>query len=151
MFRRRPDAAVLRAALVNLARSLRQRPDTVRIATEAERPRVLREVVHASCLAGLKAAVEKIDVPIGFGFPDGLPTVSEFPGLTWTRSTVTAPSWSPPRRATEPAGSVEQPTAAVSIHLADARGAGQLETAVEGFLAGHGFEIVAMSWPVANG
>ena len=151
MFRRRPGAAVLRASLANLARSLRQRPDTVRIATEAERPRVLREAVHASCLAGLKTAVEKIDVPIGFGFPDGLPAVADLPSWARTRSTVAAPLWVPPRRATEPVGSVERPTAAVSIYLADARGAEQLETAVDRFLAEHGFDIVAKSEPVTNG
>jgi len=151
MFRRRSGAAVLLASLTEFVRSLRRRPDTVQIAIEAERPLALREAVHASCLVGLKVAVENIEVPIDFGFPEGLPPVGEFPGLTRARPASTPLPGTLPPPATEAAGSVESPTVAVSIYLADARGAEQLEAAVEGFLAERGFEVASKAEPVISG
>lgn len=132
MFRRRSGAAVLRATAAEFIRSLERskRPNMPEI--ETERANALREAVHASCLAGLRATVEGIDVPPGFSAPGEPPTV---PFMSFGG----------------PAGSVEQPTAAVSIYLADARGAERLEAAVEGFLAGHGFEVVSKGEPVISG
>jgi hypothetical protein len=49
------------------------------------------------------------------------------------------------------AAPVDQHVASVSIHLVDERGADRLETAVEAFLADHGFEVVSKSEPVISG
>jgi hypothetical protein len=49
----------------------RNGPESSMVRTE--RMRAMREAVHAACREGLGTAIEGVDVPVSFGFPQGLP------------------------------------------------------------------------------
>jgi len=44
-----------------------------------ERPRAMREALHAVCREGLMVGVERRQVPVAFGFPQGMPPVTNDP------------------------------------------------------------------------
>ena len=46
-----------------------------------ERPRAMREAVHAVCREGLFVGIERREVPVSFGFPRGMPPVQTGPAM----------------------------------------------------------------------
>ena len=75
MWRSRRGAALVGRFVSDLFR----RPDVIDLMLRTERPRAMREVVHALCREGLHVAVEQIEVPAHYGFPEGLPQVEALP------------------------------------------------------------------------
>ncbi|PPK67137.1 hypothetical protein V5P93_003474 [Actinokineospora auranticolor] len=49
-----------------------------------QRPRAMREVIHALCREGMYVAIERVEVPENYGFPNGLPPIEDLPGETPT-------------------------------------------------------------------
>jgi hypothetical protein len=68
------------ALIVRFFADLFQRLDPSDLMLRTDRPRAMREVVHALCREGLHVAIEQIEVPASYGFPNGLPQVETLPG-----------------------------------------------------------------------
>ncbi|SBW23213.1 mechanosensitive ion channel family protein [Protofrankia symbiont of Coriaria ruscifolia] len=81
MWRSRRGYVLIGKYLVDLVNGMLGRTDPETIMLRTERPRAMREAVHAACREGLYVAIEGQDVPIGFGFPHGLPPI-DAPGPT---------------------------------------------------------------------
>lgn len=75
--------------------------DAVNLMLRTERPRAMREAVHAVCREGLHVAVERIEVPISYGFPQGLPPIEQLPvdgaGFAGPQQQFAAPQPFPPQ------------------------------------------------------
>lgn len=78
------------------------RNDPERKMMQTERPRAMREAVHAVCREGLVVAIEARTVPPEYGFPQGMPPVDG-------SSIPTAPGF-PQQQAFPPSGPFPQPT-----------------------------------------
>jgi hypothetical protein len=79
MWRVRPGAALIGRFLSDVIGGILGRTDLVGLMLRTERPRAMREAVHAACRQGLVVAVEGRDVPWSYGFPDGLPPIEDSP------------------------------------------------------------------------
>ncbi|WP_322751499.1 MULTISPECIES: hypothetical protein [unclassified Frankia] len=75
MWRSRRGYALIGKFLADLVNGMLGRIDPETIMLRTERPRAMREAVHAACREGLYVAIEGQDVPIAFGFPHGLPPI----------------------------------------------------------------------------
>jgi hypothetical protein len=80
MYRHRGGGELLGQFILDLFASLSGKLDDIGRMLRTERPRALREVVHALCREGLNVAVQQIEVPLTYGFPNGLPPVEPLPG-----------------------------------------------------------------------
>jgi hypothetical protein len=79
MYRSRRGSALVRRFVSDLFINMVQGQDVIDLMLRTERPRALREVAHALCREGLHVAIERIEVPASYGFPDGLPDVEALP------------------------------------------------------------------------
>ncbi|WP_285634588.1 hypothetical protein [Lentzea sp. NBRC 102530] len=77
MWRSRRGATLIWQFLVGIFRSMSGHNDPEIAMMRADRARAMREAVHAACREGLMVAVDGIQVPEHFGFPNGLPPVEE--------------------------------------------------------------------------
>ncbi|MFD4669864.1 hypothetical protein ACFWNN_09025 [Lentzea sp. NPDC058450] len=77
MWRSRRGATLIWQFLVGIFRSMVGHNDPEIAMMRADRARAMREAVHAACREGLMVAVDEIQVPEHFGFPNGLPPVEE--------------------------------------------------------------------------
>ncbi|HEX3791579.1 MAG TPA: hypothetical protein VHW44_27205 [Pseudonocardiaceae bacterium] len=75
MWRSRRGTALIRQFLSDVGQGLLGRGDPERRMMRTEPARAMREAVHAACREGLFVAVEGRDVPLSYGFPQGLPPV----------------------------------------------------------------------------
>ncbi len=75
MWRRRRGAALVKQFLVDIVEGMAGTRDPERAMMRTERPRAMREAVHAACREGLFAAQRGVEVPMEFGFPRGLPQI----------------------------------------------------------------------------
>jgi hypothetical protein len=75
MWRSRYSIALLLQFFVDSLDGLTNRGDAERKMMQTERPRAMREAVHAVCREGLVVAIEARMVPTEFGFPQGMPPV----------------------------------------------------------------------------
>jgi hypothetical protein len=72
MWRSRRGAALIKQFLSDLVNGILGRNDPERVMLRTERPRAMREAVHAACREGLVTAIDRTPVPLSFGFPGGL-------------------------------------------------------------------------------
>ncbi|HEX3785296.1 MAG TPA: hypothetical protein VHX38_37065 [Pseudonocardiaceae bacterium] len=79
MWRSRSGAHLVGRYLADIFRSMSGQLDSVALMLRTEQARAMREAVHAVCREGLHVAVERIEVPGSYGFPQGLPQVEIFP------------------------------------------------------------------------
>jgi hypothetical protein len=77
VWRSRRGTTLVRQFVVDLFQGMAGRRDPERLMLRTERARAMREAVHAACREGLVVAVEDRDVPLAFGFPEGLPPVED--------------------------------------------------------------------------
>lgn len=80
MWRSRRGAALVWQFVTDLVMSILGKGDLEVIMLRTERPRAMREAVHAVCREGLVVALDQTPVPLEFGFPQGLPPVEEAGG-----------------------------------------------------------------------
>jgi hypothetical protein len=92
MWRSRRGITLVGRFIADLITGMAGRLDTIDLMLRTERPRAMREVVHALCREGLHVAVERIAVPDSYGFPHGLPQIE----------TLSAPAPTPPVQAAQP-------------------------------------------------
>jgi hypothetical protein len=78
MWRRRSGAALLWRMIADMVGSIFGAADAVRVMLRTDRPRAMREAVHAACREGIYTAVRHEAVPETYGFPGGLPPVEPF-------------------------------------------------------------------------
>jgi len=78
MWRRRSGAALVWRMLADMVGSIFGAADAVRVMLRTDRPRAMREAVHAACREGIYTAVRHEAVPESYGFPGGLPPVEPF-------------------------------------------------------------------------
>lgn len=76
MWRSRHSIVLLLQFVMDLLDGFFNRSDPERKMMQTERPRAMREAVHAVCREGLVVAIEARAVPAEFGFPHGMPPVS---------------------------------------------------------------------------
>jgi hypothetical protein len=81
MYRSRRGSTLVARFVTDLFVSMTRGQDVIDLMLRTERPRALREVAHASCREGLHVAIERIEVPAGYGFPEGLPEVEPLPSM----------------------------------------------------------------------
>lgn len=96
MWRRRSGAAMIWRMVTDSIGSMLGVVDGVRIMLRTDRPRAMREAVHAACREGVSSAVQHEVVGPEYGFPQGLPTIEPF--------AVTAPASAPVPVGPAPAG-----------------------------------------------
>jgi hypothetical protein len=77
MWRSRRGAGLVKQFLVDLIEGMAGRQDLERQMMRTERPRAMREAIHAACREGLYTAAEGRDVPLNYGFPQGLPQIED--------------------------------------------------------------------------
>lgn len=77
MWRSRRGTGLIRQFLADIAVGMAGGRDPERQMMRTERARAMREAVHAACREGLVVAAEGLDVPVGYGFPHGLPPIEE--------------------------------------------------------------------------
>src|SRR6266568_96538 len=77
MWRSRRGTTLIGQYVIDVIEGMAGRRDPERVMLRSERPRAMREAVHAACREGLFAAVEGVDVPLNYGFPQGLPPIEE--------------------------------------------------------------------------
>jgi len=78
MWRSRRGYALIGQFVVDMVNGIRGRLTPEEMVMRTERPRAMREAVHAACREGLTAAVEFRRLPIEQGFPGGvLPPIDE--------------------------------------------------------------------------
>jgi hypothetical protein len=92
MWRSRRGITLVGRFIADLVTGMAGRLDSIDLMLRTERPRAMREVVHALCREGLHVAVERIVVPDHYGFPNGLPHIE----------TTSAPAPAPPVQAAQP-------------------------------------------------
>jgi hypothetical protein len=78
MWRRRSGAALLGRLLADLVAPMLGAADPARTMINTDRPRALREAVHAACREGVYSAVRQEMVADSFGFPGGLPPIEAY-------------------------------------------------------------------------
>lgn len=83
MWRSRRGIALIKQYLSDLLLGITGRADTELLMLRTERPRAMREAVHAACREGLVVAIDQTPVPLSYGFPQGLPPVES--GGSWSR------------------------------------------------------------------
>jgi hypothetical protein len=88
MYRYRSGGELIARFFADLFASLSGRLDDIGRMLRTERPRALREVAHALCREGLNVAVQQIEVPLTYGFPNGLPPVEPLPGTVQQQPTT---------------------------------------------------------------
>jgi hypothetical protein len=76
MWRSRHSIVLLLQFVMDSLDGFFNRNDPERKMMQTERPRAMREAVHAVCREGLVVAIEARAVPADFGFPHGMPPVS---------------------------------------------------------------------------
>lgn len=77
MWRARRGAALIGAFVRDLAEAMSGSGDIERRMMKTEQPRAMREALHAACREGLFTAAEGVDVPLDYGFPQGMPMIEE--------------------------------------------------------------------------
>ncbi|KAA2251369.1 adhesin [Solihabitans fulvus] len=75
MWRSRRGYQLVWQFIVDILLSAFGRTDPDRIMLRTERPRAMREAVHAACREGLFVAIEQREVAASFGYPNGMPPV----------------------------------------------------------------------------
>ncbi|WP_432096027.1 hypothetical protein [Streptomyces sp. bgisy100] len=75
MWRSRRGAALFAQFVGDLFRGVLGQNTPEKQMMRADRPQAMREAVHLACREGLFVAIEGIDVPDSYGFPQGLPPV----------------------------------------------------------------------------
>ncbi|MGH3940342.1 MAG: hypothetical protein ACRDTG_17250 [Pseudonocardiaceae bacterium] len=95
MWRTRRGTELIRQFLADLIGSMFGWNDPERRMLRTERPRAMREAVHSACREGLFVAIEGIDVPEHYGFPQGMPPV-EGQNATHAAPVPTTPRFSAP-------------------------------------------------------
>ncbi|WP_433887995.1 hypothetical protein [Streptomyces sp. CA-111067] len=75
MWRSRRGFGLIKQYVSDLVLSITGRADTELLMLRTERPRAMREAVHAACREGLVVAIDQTLVPLDFGFPMGLPPI----------------------------------------------------------------------------
>ncbi|HWE90372.1 MAG TPA: hypothetical protein VG317_13000 [Pseudonocardiaceae bacterium] len=96
MWRSRRGVHLVGRFIVDLLQGMMGRLDPVDLMLRTERPRAMREAVHAVCREGLHVAVEQIEVPDGYGFPQGMPPLENYPGVSAPMPSAAMPSTAPP-------------------------------------------------------
>lgn len=99
MYRTRRGSALLRRFFGDVLAAMTRRVDDVELMLRTERPRAMREVVHALCREGLNVAVERIEVSPEYGFPEGLPEIELLPATSSPGPrppTAPTPGWPAP-------------------------------------------------------
>jgi hypothetical protein len=78
MWRSRNGVQLVGRYITDVLRGLSGSRDPERQMMRTERPRAMREAIHAACREGLFVASERRDVPLEFGFQDGeLPPIED--------------------------------------------------------------------------
>jgi hypothetical protein len=77
MWRSRRGAGLVKQFILDLIEGMAGRRDLERQMMRTERPRAMREAIHAACREGLYTAAEGRDVPLNYGFPQGLPQIED--------------------------------------------------------------------------
>ncbi|HEX4721739.1 MAG TPA: hypothetical protein VH333_04440 [Pseudonocardiaceae bacterium] len=75
MWRSRRGTSLIGQYLKDLGEGLTGRRDLERMMLRTERPRAMREAVHSACREGLFTAAHGVEVPLNYGFPQGLPPI----------------------------------------------------------------------------
>ncbi|MDX6315432.1 MAG: hypothetical protein QOF44_4896 [Streptomyces sp.] len=75
MWRSRRGYALIGQFVTDLFASIMGRSGPERAMMRTEGVRAMREAVHAACREGLATAVDGIDVPVTYAFPQGLPPI----------------------------------------------------------------------------
>jgi hypothetical protein len=75
MWRSRRGYLLIGKYLADLVNGMLGRIDPETVILRTERPRAMREAVHAACREGLYVAIQEQNVPVAFGFPHGLPPI----------------------------------------------------------------------------
>jgi hypothetical protein len=81
MWRSRRGWTLLGRFVSDLVAGITGRLDPVGMTLRTERARAMREAAHAICREGLRVAIERREVPVDYGFPNGLPPIEEPPGF----------------------------------------------------------------------
>lgn len=95
MWRSRFGAGLIWRMITDMIGSIFGASDIVRVMLRTDRPRAMREAVHAACREGVYTAVHQVTVPDNYGFPGGLPVVEAFE-LTSTVGPAVPPAPSAP-------------------------------------------------------
>ncbi|HYS35908.1 MAG TPA: hypothetical protein VEO01_09775 [Pseudonocardiaceae bacterium] len=77
MWRSRRGASLVKQFILDVIEGMAGRKDLERQMMRTERPRAMREAIHAACREGLYSAAEGRDVPLNYGFPQGLPQIED--------------------------------------------------------------------------
>jgi hypothetical protein len=77
MWRRRRGSTLIKQFVVDLIEGMAGQRDLERLMMRTERPRAMREAIHAACREGVYAAAEGRDVPLHYGFPQGMPQIED--------------------------------------------------------------------------
>ena len=77
MWRTRRGWTLLGRFVSDLVAGITGRLDPVGMTLRTERARAMREAAHAICREGLHVAIERKEVPVHYGFPNGLPPIEE--------------------------------------------------------------------------
>jgi len=75
MWRSRRGAGLIKQYILDIVEGMSGRRDPERMMLRTERPRAMREALHAACREGLFSAIHGMDVPMNYGFPQGLPMI----------------------------------------------------------------------------
>jgi hypothetical protein len=94
MWRSRRGATLMAQFVGDLVRGILGRNAPEEQMMRADRPQAMREAVHLACREGLFVAIEGLDVPDSYGFPQGLPPIEE--GFL-SAAPSPAPTPAPPR------------------------------------------------------
>lgn len=90
MWRRRSGAALVGRMIADTIGSMFGTVDAVRVMLRTDRPRAMREAVHAACREGIYSAVRQEMVADAFGFPAGLPPIEAFEAVAAASPAVPA-------------------------------------------------------------
>lgn len=101
MWRSRRGFELIKQFVVDLVAAVLGRDDPELLMLRTERPRAMREAVHAACREGLVVAIDRTEVPVSFGFPHGLPRIEDR-GLTTTATPVPPVPSAPPQPPSPP-------------------------------------------------
>lgn len=77
MWRSRRGGQLVWRFLTDLLEGIIGRNDPEHRMMRTERPRAMREAVHAACREGLFVGIENTVVPVEYGFPEGLPPIED--------------------------------------------------------------------------
>lgn len=91
MWRSRRGAHLLGRYIADMFRSMGGQLDPVAKMLRTEQARAMREAVHAVCREGLHVAVDQIQVPDNYAFPQGLPPIEGFAPSAPAPSPISAP------------------------------------------------------------